>query len=46
MVAGEILSKDAYLMTEEEVYRLDGQYECHEMIGRERSEEIIHGKTN
>ena len=41
MVAGRILSQHCNFTDEEEVYILNGHYECLEMIGRERIEEII-----
>lgn len=41
MVAGTILSKEEKFSQQDGVLRLDGEYGCFEMIGRERSEEII-----
>lgn len=41
MVAGQILEKEEDFIQEEGVFRLDGEYGCLEMIGRERKEEII-----
>lgn len=40
MSAGRILRRDEQLHAEEEVYRLAGEYLCHEMIGRIRQEKI------
>lgn len=41
MVAGRILSKDESFSQQDGGLRLDGEYGCFEMIGRERNEEII-----
>lgn len=41
MLAGRILSRQESVSQEAGVLRLTGQYGCHEMIGREQSEEII-----
>lgn len=41
MVAGQILSKQETISQQDGVICLVGQYECLEMIGRERNEEII-----
>lgn len=41
MVAGKILSKEETFSRQDGVICLVGQYECLEMIGRERNEEII-----
>lgn len=41
MIAGQILSKEESVVLEDGVYVLRGQYACHEMIGREQTEEII-----
>jgi sporulation protein YqfD len=41
MVAGQILTKEETLTDEDSVVRLEGNYGCLEMIGREQSEEII-----
>ncbi len=48
MVAGEILNTKESLEKLEGAYRLNGQYACREMIGREQKEEILtqHGDTN
>ena len=44
MIAG-VISSERYLVTEDNgVFRLDGDYVCTEMIGRERKEKI--GDTN
>ena len=44
MVAGEIRSKTETVSLENSVYRLQGEYICVEMIGRQRQEQI--GDTN
>lgn len=41
MVAGKIVTKEESFSNENGVFRLFGEYGCVEMIGRERSEEII-----
>ena len=41
MVAGTILSKEEEFLQQDGVFRLEGEYGCLEMIGREQSEEII-----
>lgn len=41
MVAGQILTKEETLTDGDSVIRLEGNYGCLEMIGREQSEEII-----
>lgn len=41
MVAGKILSRNESFVQENGVLRLEGEYGCLEMIGRERKEEII-----
>lgn len=41
MVAGQILTSNEEFTAGDGVCRLDGEYGCLEMIGRERSEEII-----
>lgn len=46
MAAGQILSSQQSTVRAGEIYVLSGSYACNEMIGRERSEEIIHGKNN
>ena len=46
MVAGTIRGREEAFEQTEAVCRLQGHYDCLEMIGRERSEEIIHGKTD
>ena len=46
MVAGAILEKEQTLSYRGGVYILEGNYACLEMIGRERSEEIINGKND
>lgn len=46
MAAGQILSGTESAVRAGEIYVLLGSYACNEMIGRERSEEIIHGKTD
>lgn len=46
MVAGVIQAKEEIAAQIGETFRIEGYYDCLEMIGRERSEEIIDGKTN
>ena len=46
MAAGQILSAEQSAVRAGEIYVLSGSYACNEMIGRERSEEIMHGKTD
>lgn len=46
MVSGTILTKEEQFTQENACLILQGQYSCLEMIGRERSEEIIYGKTD
>lgn len=41
MVAGQILNRQETLSQEDGILRLTGMYGCHEMIGQEKSEEII-----
>lgn len=41
MIAGQILTKEENFFREDDTFRLDGEYGCLEMIGRERKEEII-----
>ncbi len=41
MVAGTILSKEEEFLQQDGVFRLEGEYGCLEMIGREQNEEII-----
>lgn len=41
MQAGQILYTDEAISQTEEIYRLDGIYGCHEMIGRSRPEENL-----
>lgn len=41
MQAGQILHEDVMLTQSETIYRLDGTYGCHEMIGRSRPEENL-----
>lgn len=41
MIAGRILSSQADISRQEDFLLLDGKYECLEMIGQERLEEII-----
>ena len=46
MLSGTILTKSEEITEEEACLMLTGRYECLEMIGRERGEEIVHGKNN
>ena len=46
MISGSILTKSEEFTEEEACLVLTGQYECLEMIGRERGEEIVHGKND
>ena len=46
MLSGTILTKSEEITEEEAYLMLTGQYECLEMIGRERGEEIVHGKND
>lgn len=46
MLSGTILTKAEEITEEEACLVLTGQYACLEMIGRERSEEIVHGKDD
>ena len=41
MQAGQILHEDVMVTRSETLYRLDGTYGCHEMIGRSRPEENL-----
>ena len=41
MIAGRIFGKQESSSLESDVFRLVGEYTCHEMIGQEKSEEII-----
>ena len=41
LIAGKILSKEEILEEDNGVFRFNGKYLCEEMIGQERSEEII-----
>lgn len=41
MIAGRILTQSEALSQEEGVLKLEGVYQCLEMIGKEQSEEII-----
>lgn len=41
MVAGKILTREEAFSEEDGLLRLDGEYGCLEMIGKERNEEII-----
>ena len=40
MIAGKILKEDSEVTEENGLFRLNGQYLCHEMIGRIRQEQI------
>lgn len=46
MTAGQILSAEQSAVRAGEIYVLSGSYACNEMIGRERSEESIYGKSD
>ena len=48
MIAGEILHSNSQVVADDEIYRLNGRYACCEMIGREKSGEILeeNGQTN
>lgn len=41
MVAGQILNSQITVSSDDELYRLQGKYACHEMIGQVKNEEII-----
>lgn len=42
MIAGRILSEQTAVQSDGTVFRLDGEYICLEVIGRVKSEEILH----
>ena len=46
MLAGQILSYKEALSRRDGALCLSGEYSCREMIGRERGEEIVHGKND
>ena len=46
MLSGTILNKSEEITEEDACLVLTGRYECLEMIGRERGEEIVHGKND
>lgn len=46
MISGRVISKSESIENQNQFLILTGQYACHEMIGREQNEEIIHGKDH